>query len=135
MYGHLLGSILHYMCWKDGPGMHQTVSPCKRLALIFTRIQEHYKDLGSPTRLTNLKLSMFTKEKSPHATYPFLTAKGAECKHLGPALKRVVDEVSNIASPLERSMVHVLDNIVPVPKNHLTLPTKREGCRWGWAGW
>ena len=83
IYAHLLGSVLAYMCWKDGPGAHQTVPPWKRLAVIFEKIQAYYSEHNVTTRLTNLKLSMFTKPRSPHSEYPFLTAKGAECKHLG----------------------------------------------------
>ena len=31
IYAHLCGSILHYLCWKDGPGHVQRVQPWKRL--------------------------------------------------------------------------------------------------------
>ena len=45
--------------------------------------------LKSPTRLTNLKLSMFVTTDKPHKFHPFLNCKGAECKHLLPALEWV----------------------------------------------
>ena len=114
VYGHLLGSILHYICWKNGPGRPQVVAPCKRLALIFTNIQKHYKELGSNTRLTNLRLSMFTSEKTPHANHAFLTAKGAECKHLAPALKKVCDDVFDIDNPVEKNMISALEGLIAV---------------------
>jgi hypothetical protein len=70
VYGHLLGSILHYMCWKDGPGVHQTVAPCKRLAVIFTRIQENTESLvlqpASPT--SNFPCS----QRKSHLIHPML---------------------------------------------------------------
>ena len=113
VYGHLLGSMLHYMCWKNGP-CPQSVAPCKRLALLFSQIQKYYSQLGSPTKLTNLKLSMFTKERSPHATPAFLTAKGAECKHLAPALKKVCQDVFDSANAVEMLMVSALESIIAV---------------------
>ena len=43
--------------------------------------------------LTNLKLSMFTNEKSPHQSHAFLDAKGGECKWLAPALLEVMKKM------------------------------------------
>jgi hypothetical protein len=78
---HLLGSILHLLCWYEGPGAQQ-VHPEKRLALIFQDIQQCYCEKQAPTRLTNLKISMFTDPKKPHASHPALNSKAAESKHL-----------------------------------------------------
>ena len=76
----LLGSALHVWCWPTKG--RQTVKPSDALGSIFSQVQMRYRELRSPTRLTNLKLSMFTNEKTPHATEAFLKIKGAECKHL-----------------------------------------------------
>jgi hypothetical protein len=78
---HLFGSILHLCCWYEGPG-HQRVQPERRLALIFQEVQSCYCEKDSITRLTNLKLSMFTDPDTPHKTHPALNCKGAESKHL-----------------------------------------------------
>ena len=131
VYGHLLGSILHYMCWKEGPGVHQAVPPGRRLAVIFTRIQKYYKELASPTRLTNLRLSMFTKEKSPHSQHAFLTAKGAECKHLALPLKKVCMEVFDSCNALEQKMMTALECLISVSDIFDVadvIPSREEWC-------
>lgn len=93
LYAHLLGSCLHYMCWFDPITGHQVVKPQERLAVIFTEVQKFYKVQGAGTVLTNLKLSMFTNEKSPHQSHAFLDAKGGECKWLAPALLEVMKKM------------------------------------------
>ena len=77
------------MCWYDGPGNRQVVKPEDWLASIFAEVQKFYMSNQSPTRLTNLKLSMFVTTDKPHKFHPFLNCKGAECKHLLPALEWV----------------------------------------------
>ena len=110
VYAHLLASILHYLCWKEGPGV-QLVQPCNRLALIFDQIQVVYKEQQSGTRLTNLKLSMFTNPKSPHVQHPFLNAKGAECKHLAPALLQVCTSILDSRNQVDSHIVKALQGI------------------------
>jgi len=112
VYAHLLGSILAFMCWIDGPGAHQTVQPCKRLAVLFEQIQKHYKEKLVENRLTNLKLSMFIKVKSPHSEHAFLSAKGAECKHLAPDLLEVCQNVLNFEEAVHRDIIQALEGIV-----------------------
>lgn len=111
IYADLLGSILHYLCWKEGPGRVQTVSPCKRLGLIFEQVQKVYRDNATPTRLTNLKLSMFVKESAPHAQFPFLKSKGAECKHLAPALLHVCKLILDANNPVDQQIVSALESM------------------------
>ena len=110
IYAHLLGSILHYLCWKEGPGA-QVVQPCKRLALIFEQIQYHYKNQEAATRLTNLKMSMFTNLARPHSQHAFLSAKGAECKHLGPALLEVCKAALDPNNEVDNHIVMALEGI------------------------
>ena len=81
------------MCWFDPITGHQVVKPQERLAVIFTEVQKFYKVQGAGTVLTNLKLSMFTNEKSPHQSHAFLDAKGGECKWLAPALLEVMKKM------------------------------------------
>ena len=65
----------------------------KGLLLIFQQIQVQYRLQETPTRLTKLKLSMFTKEDKPWAQSPFPNCKGAEKKRLAPALLEVCKAV------------------------------------------
>lgn len=96
---HLTGSVLHTMCYPTKG--RQTVAAESRLAAIFTRVQELYRELGSHTRLTNLKLSMFVPEKHWH-DHPFLKVKGAEMKHLLPCLAVIAAELSDGSEHDER---------------------------------
>ena len=89
LYGHLLGSILHYLCWYD-EGAHQATKPADRLGIIFKEIQAVYTDKEVTCRLTNLVLSMFTHPKKPWANWANLSCKGGEGKHLAPCLLEVL---------------------------------------------
>ena len=60
LYSHVIGSILHYACYYEGPGKVPVKKPWERLAMLFTEIQEQYREQSLEHRLTNLKLSMFT---------------------------------------------------------------------------
>ena len=123
-----LNPALHVL--ENGHG-HQSVAPCKRLALLFSEIQTYYKELGSPTRLTNLKISMFTKEKTPHSTHAFLTSKGAECKHLAPALKKVCQDVFDSGNVIEMHMITALESIIVVTEmfdKAAAISTTQEWC-------
>ena len=111
LYAHLCGSILHYLCWKDGPGIHQIVQPWKRLALIFDQVQLAYRELNSPTRLSILSMSMFTNPETPHAAHAFLNAKGAECKHFGPALLAVCKSVLDPREEVDNWIVTALGSM------------------------
>lgn len=110
IFAHLLGSMLHHMCWRDGVGKRQQVLPWKRVGLIFEEVQKVYKATGTPTRLTNLKLSMFTDPKSPNKEHAFLSAaKGAETKHFAPAFLAVCKKMLDLEDPVEAKMVAVLE--------------------------
>lgn len=94
--GHFLGSIMHYLCWHDGPGKVQAVAPEKRLGAMFEAIQREYVRQSSPTRVTNLRLSMICDPKQPHASFAHLDLKAAETKHILhaflPVCKALLDE-------------------------------------------
>ena len=96
---HLLGSLLHSLCYYDDRG-RQTVAASDRLATIFEEVQKVYAEVEAPTRLTNLRLSMFTDPKSPHKKYPSLHCKASELKHFAPALLVV------LRAMLDESMEH-----------------------------
>ena len=108
---HFLGGILHYMCWYDGAGKRQVVKPDDRLAIVFAKVQEFYKANNTPTRLTNLRVSMFTSADKPHRDHPTLSCKAAESKHLLPALTSVCKQVlkGRDGKQHEKHMVRGLD--------------------------
>ena len=108
---HLLGSLLHHLCYFQGKGK-QAKKPGDRLAIIFTQVQEQYRLLGSTTRLTNLKLSMVCDPKQPHKEYPKLEAKGAETKHLLAALLPVLKSMLDPGDSLHQHMVGALQSMV-----------------------
>ena len=39
LYSHLIGGILHYVCYLDGPGKRQSKKPWERLSLLFSELQ------------------------------------------------------------------------------------------------
>jgi hypothetical protein len=114
IYSHFLGSILHHMCFSDPPGRPQRVDPSTRLAIIFREVQKAYTDARTPTRLTNLKLSMFCKKKAPFAQHPALSAKAGESKHFALALLQVCKEVLDKGSAVDQHIVRALQNICEV---------------------
>ena len=108
---HLVGSILHYMAFFDGKGV-QSVKPSERLAFIFEEIQEVYKRLSAPTRLTNLKLSMICDVAKPHKQFAKLDCKGAEMKHLCVALWPVIKNMLDRKQEQHKDMVSALQCMV-----------------------
>lgn len=113
LYGHLIGSILHYLCWND-PTPVQTVKPCERLSLVFKEIQAVYSATGTTCRLTNLVLSMFTDPKKPWQNWANLTCKGGEGKHLAPALLQVLKQVLDGSKEEHSHMLSCLESLVKV---------------------
>ena len=114
VYAHLMGSMLHILCWAEGPGKVQRVAPAKRLAIIFEQVQLAYANHQSTTRVTNLRLSMFTKEKEPHASHAFLNTKGSESKHLAPAFLDVCKQICDQSNPVHAHMISALECITEV---------------------
>ena len=108
---HLLGSLLHHVCYNQGRGK-QNKQPSQRLALIFSKIQENYKELQTPTRLTNLRLSMVCDPSKPHQEYAKLEAKGAETKHLLSAFLPVLKSILEPNNTLHQHMVGALEAMV-----------------------
>ena len=107
---HLLGSVLFYLCWYDYPAK-QAKPPADRLGVVWGQIQDAYKLLQSPTRLSNLRLSMFTDPKRPHTSYPSLAIKGGEAKHFLPALLHVARTLLQPGIWHERCMLDAMDTM------------------------
>ena len=103
---HLAGSLLHFLCYFDG-ARRQAVPPAQRLQLMFSRIKELYCKDGK-SRLTNLRLSMFSDTKKPHQKFPCLEAKAAETKHILPCLLQVLKEALPGDQPIHQTMIDCL---------------------------
>ena len=65
LYSHLIGCILHYVCYLDGPGKRQPKKPWERLSLLFSELQVEYSNRDVKNRLTNLRISVFTDTAKP----------------------------------------------------------------------
>ena len=117
LYSHLMGSILHYACYWEGPGKACVERPWKRLGFIFQAIQEEYKEQKLDNRLTNLKLSMFTDANKPWATTASLHIKAGEAKHLLPALVPVLEKVfAGTMKEEESKMIHAASSLEKLVK-------------------
>lgn len=108
---HLLGSLLHQLCFYEGKG-RQSKPPKDRLAVLFSQIQENYREQNTPSRLTNLRVSMFCDPSKPHKDYPKLDAKGGETKHLLAAFLPVLKAALNPGNELHQHMVGALEAMV-----------------------
>lgn len=106
IYGHLMGGVLHYCCYYEGPGVRAAKKPWERLAVLFSQIQIHYAQQECKNRLTNLRLSMITDPTKPWSKHPVLDCKGGEARHLLPALIPVIQAI--FADTMERCEVEML---------------------------
>ena len=111
---HLAGSLLFYMCFFDGPGTRQKVSPTLRLQKIFSRIKELYVQNQVASRLTSSRLSMICHPNKPHKNFPVLEAKAAETKHFLPCLLAVIQEVLPPEEPIHEKMKICLAALVSI---------------------
>jgi hypothetical protein len=89
---HLMGGALHYWIWPSRRPRPRGSPASSELGRIFARVQELYKQHKSTTRLTNLRLSMFTTEDKHWQSEPFLKVKGSEARHLLPCLTEISKE-------------------------------------------
>jgi len=105
LYGHLIGGILHYSAFYEGPGVVAKKKPWERLALIFSQVQAEYSEKKVACRLTNLKLSMLCDPKNPWKRTADLDCKGGEAKHLLPCLVPVLKRMFSLEKPHEQKMI------------------------------
>lgn len=106
---HLLGGVIHYLCYYNGPGVTQAVPAETRLGHLFEALTKEYKKQNAPTRVSNLRLSMFTDPKTPHASFASLDLKAAETKHFLHAFLPVAEEVLEKGQAPEKAMLEALD--------------------------
>ena len=76
IYGHVIGGVLHYCCYYEGPRMRTAKKPWERLSVLFSQIQVHYTQQGCKNRLANLRLSMICDASKPWSKHPVLECKG-----------------------------------------------------------
>ena len=107
--GHLLGGIIHYLCYYNGPGVTQVIPPEARLGAFFEALNKEYQKQGSPTRVSNLRLSMITDPKTPHASYATLDLKAAETKHFLHAFILVAEEILEKGEAHEKAMLEAME--------------------------
>ena len=130
LYSHLLGSILHYCCYYEGPKQRTAKKPWERLAILFSQIQIQYSEQGCKNRMTNLKLSMFCDPQKPWAKHPVLDCKGSEARHLLPAFTPVTQAA--FAETMEECEEHMITAATSLEKLVLlwdeigTFPTPAE---------
>ena len=82
LYSHLMGGILHYLCYCEGPGVRAAKKPTERLPVLFSQVQVHYTQQQCKNMLTNLRLSMICDPSKPWSKHPVLDCKGGESRHL-----------------------------------------------------
>lgn len=130
LYSHLIGGILHYMCYYEGPKKKVTVKPADRLAVIFTQVQAYYSEQQCQCRLTNLRLSMFTEPAKPWSKHPVLDCKGGEARHLLPAFTPVIQTAfADTMEACEQHMITAatsLEKLVQLWDDMGTFPTQGE---------
>ena len=111
LYGHLMGSCLHYACYFEGPGKVCKVPAAERLAIIFKEVQVAYSQQDASCRMTNLRLSMFCDAKKPWANCANLDTKGGEGKHLLPALLPVLEKIWSPPNAEQQKMLAAMANL------------------------
>ena len=79
--------------------------PTNRLATIFQSLQSFYDADSAKDKLTNLRLSMFCDESSPHVKPPFLNIKGGEAK----AMLLPLASVMRLADDGSELHAHILE--------------------------
>ena len=77
----LIGGSLKLLVYHTLPGTPET-----NLNQVWERIVVCYEQQRTSTRLTNLRLGMFTDTSKPHATHAVLKCKAAEARHLVPII-------------------------------------------------
>ena len=136
LYGHVLGSILHYACYIEGPGKRAIKKPADRLAILFSQIQIEYSKQECKNRLTNLRMSMFTDPQKPWAKYSQLDCKGGEARHLLPAFIPVIQRLfEDTMEECEQHMILVATSLEKLVKvwddagTFLTSPQYQKGLK------
>ena len=86
----LLGSVLWLLCYRCLLG-----SPEDNLLRVWSIISKYYRENQVSTQFSGLTLNSFTNAEKPHADYPVLKGKGAECKDLVAPLHSVWVQLGN----------------------------------------
>jgi len=87
------------------------------LAILFREIQIEYSKQECKSRLTNLRMSMFTDTQKPWAKYSQLDCKGGEAGHLLPAFIPVIQRLfEDTMEECEQQMILVATHLEKLVK-------------------
>ncbi len=98
--GILIGSALHTMIYKEGPG-RQNTPPAHRISLIWQKIKALCVDLGVTNEMSQLSLAHIHTPDKPHSTHAYFKAKGHHTKVILPVIAKLC-EVADDGSEMHK---------------------------------
>jgi hypothetical protein len=98
--GILIGSALHTMIYKEGPG-RQNTPPAHRISLIWQKIKALCVDLGVTNEMSQLSLAHIHTPDKPHSTHTYFKAKGRHTKVILPVIAKLC-EVADDGSEMHK---------------------------------
>ena len=116
------GSVLWLLCFILLPGSAE-----ENLDVVWAGITEHYRQHNTPNRFGTLQLSMFCSPTEPTESFPMLKGKGAEIRHVMPALLTVWRQHRNLANDMHTRvetgllMSQRMDEIIDCTKGSFVL--------------
>ena len=87
------------------------MSPEKRLGSIFEAVQKEYVAQETPTRVTNLRLSMLCNPKEPHKSMAQLDLKASETKWFLQAFAPVLQNLVSLEKEHEATMLQAVEDM------------------------
>ena len=87
------------------------MSPEKRLGSIFEAVQKEYVAQETPTRATNLRLSMLRNPKEPHKSMAQLDLKASETKWFLQAFAPVLQNLVSLEKEHEATMLQAMEDM------------------------
>jgi hypothetical protein len=97
------GSVLHLLCYEVLPG-----DPATNLDVIWADILQYCKDHSIGDRYRHMKLSLFTKPRTPYVAFPKMRGKAIEIRNLGEALCHVWASNMDVTNLLHQQIAFML---------------------------
>ena len=97
------GSVLHLLCYEVLPG-----DPATNLDVIWADILQYCKDHSIGDRYRHMKLSLFTKARTPYVAFPKMRGKAIEIRNLGEALCHVWASNMDVTNLLHQQIAFML---------------------------
>ena len=104
---YLLGSVLYLLAYHVMRG-----DPEENMRAVWTQVVDYYKQNSVATQFSQLGLASFCSVSSPHAAYPRLKGKGAECKDVVAPLAKIWRDITKAKKEPHRLVQTCLDNQV-----------------------